>query len=163
MMTKSGILGVTVLFLPVIELVALLAVGNRLGVLNTLVLFVGLSATGAWLLRIRLAGAATALTAIEPGADVPRSVASSVLAVVGAALLLLPGFVTAVVGVVLQVGPVRRLVAHRVTSRFTTAVTSVGGRFIHTDVIDVDLVDSRPGPPDRRPHSPPPGELERSN
>lgn len=162
MVTKSGILGVTILLLPVLELVALLVVGGVLGILNTIVVFVGLSVAGAWLLRVRLAGAAASLMTNAPAGDVPRSVASSALAILGAALVMLPGFITGAVGLVLQLGPVRNLVAPKVTGQFTATVGSVGGRFVRADVIDVDLAGRSEGRPPHWP-SPSPGELERSN
>ncbi len=89
---------------------------------------------------------------------------SAVLAVLGGALMILPGFVTAVVGIALQFSPVRAVLAHRVTSKFTATVGTVGSRFgmqdpfvsfgsegfgpRFNDVIDTDLV---PEPTDRPP------------
>lgn len=152
---KSGLVGVAVLLLPILEVVALVAVGNALGVLRTIALFVLLSVVGAWIFKTRLALlASTSLSQPPDGlAGVPKSIGSSVLAVLGGALIMLPGFVTAVVGALLQIGPIRSLLAHRVSGQFTSSVGSMGGLFgaganpftQRGDVIDTDLA------PDQRP------------
>ena len=144
--------------LPILEVVALVAVGNALGFLRTIALFVLLSVVGAWIFKTRLALLAKSSLGASVGspgqnlAEVPKVVGSSVLAVLGGALIMLPGFVTAIVGALLQIGPIRAALAHRVSGQFTSSVGSMGGFFgagpdpfgSRGDVIDTDLSTSRP-------------------
>ena len=152
-----------VLVLPILEVVALVVVGGALGVFRTVALFFLLSIAGLYVFKTRVVQLAT--RSLDQNADpneIPRALGSSVLAVLGGALLILPGFVTAVVGIALQLSPVRALLAHRVTSRFTTTVGTVGTRFgmrdpfqssgfgtPRGDVIDTDLASD----PNDRPSS----------
>ncbi len=151
-----------VLALPILEVVALVVVGGALGVFRTAALFFLLSIAGLYVFKTRVVQLTT--RSLDHNADpneIPRTLGSSVLAVLGGALLILPGFVTAVVGIALQLSPVRALLAHRVTSRFTTTVGTVGTRFgmqdpfrssgfgtPRGDVIDTDLASD---PNDRPP------------
>lgn len=158
---KSGLVGVAVLLLPILEVVALVAVGNALGVLRTIALFVLVSVVGVWIFKTRLALLASHSLAqsTENLAEVPKAIGSSVLAVLGGALIMLPGFVTAVVGGLLQLSPVRAALAHRVSGQFTTSVGSMGGFFgaasgptsQRGDVIDTDLAPDRPTKPQSSP------------
>ncbi len=129
-----------VLLLPVLEILALAVVGSSLGFFRTIALFILLSIFGAWVFKARLAALAT--TAFDPqgASGVPAKVGSSVLAILGGGLIMLPGFITGIIGLALQLPPVRAALAHRVSAQFTTTVGTVGGRFGgRGDVIDVDL------------------------
>jgi len=143
---KSGLVGVAVLVLPVLELVALVAVGGALGFFRTIALLILAAFVGSWIVRFRMARLAlTTATAVQADvAAVPRAVGSAVLGLIGGVLVLIPGFITSVLGLALQLPPVRALLAHRVSSQFTTTVGSVGNRFGgRGDVIDVDVVDPK--------------------
>lgn len=142
-------MGTAILLLPIAELVALFAVGRALGFVWTVLLLVLLSLFGMRLLRLRVGAiAATTLGTVTSEAEVPREIASGVLALLGAVLVVLPGFITGAVGLLLQFGVLRALLTSRVTGRFTMVVGSVGNRFAgRGDVIDVDVVDSGPNSP----------------
>ena len=159
---KSGLVGVAVLLLPILEVVALIAVSSALGFLRTIALFVLLSVVGAWIFRVRLALLAASPVGRQGQnlAEGPKTVGSAVLAVFGAALIMLPGFVTAAVGGLLQFSPIRAVLAHRVSGQFTSSVGSMGGFFGpgsdpfqgRGDVIDTDLAtNSRPARPQSSP------------
>ena len=159
---KSGLVGVAVLLLPILEVVALIAVGGALGVLRTIALLVLLSVFGVWIFRVRVALLATSSVGGQGQnlAEVPKTVGSAVLAVLGAVLIMLPGFVTAAIGGLLQFSPIRAVLAHRVSRQFTSSVGSMGGFFgpgsdpFHRrgDVIDTDL--AADSPPTRSQSSP---------
>ncbi len=51
----SGVVGVAVLLLPILELVALIVVGGALGAFRTVALFILLSVTGLYVFKARLA------------------------------------------------------------------------------------------------------------
>ena len=159
---KSALGGAAVLLLPILEVVALVVVGNALGFLRTIALFVLLSVVGAWIFKIRLTMLATSSVGGQGQnlAEVPKAVGVAVLAVLGGALIMLPGFITAIAGALLQFGPVRAALAHRVSGKFTTSVGSVGGFFGASadsfqgrgDVIDTDLAtNDRPASPQSSP------------
>ncbi len=159
---KSALGGAAVLLLPILEVVALVVVGNALGFLRTIALFVLLSVVGAWIFKIRLTMLATSSVGGQGQnlAEVPKAVGVAVLAVLGGALIMLPGFITAIAGALLQFGPVRAALAHRVSGQFTTSVGSVGGFFGASadsfqgrgDVIDTDLAtNDRPASPQSSP------------
>ncbi|NNF56363.1 MAG: FxsA family protein [Acidimicrobiales bacterium] len=152
MVKKSGLVGMVVTALPILELITFFVLGARLGFLLTFVLSVALFFLGSWLFRYRLAAVANATASSLVGQDHSdgSKVSSGLLALVGAGLLILPGFITGSMGLLLQFKPVRTLVLPRLTGNIGSMVGSVGHRFTpRGDVIDVDVVpnpDSRPRP-----------------
>ncbi|MFW2383306.1 MAG: FxsA family protein [Acidimicrobiales bacterium] len=153
---KSGLVGIAVLLLPMIEVVALIAVGGSLGAFRTIALLGLLSLAGMYIFRSRVSQLASISLVSDAEQQVtPRKIGSAVLAVVGGALMILPGFVTGAAGIALQIAPIRAVLSHLVTSKFTTTVGTVGTRFgiqdpyiqfgqqgfgtRHGDVIDTDL------------------------
>lgn len=164
---QSGITGLAVLSLPILEVVALIAVAGAVGGFRTVALLFLLSVAGVYVFKFRVAQLATrSFNQATDHEGIPRTVGSAMIAVLGGALLILPGFVTAIAGIALQFPPLRVALAHRVTSRFTTTVGTVGTRFgmqgsfgrfgpegfgaYRGDVIDTDLA----ADPTDRPPSP---------
>jgi UPF0716 protein FxsA len=87
------------LVVPVLEIAAIVAVGQVIGGWQTLLLLVLESLLGAWLVRREGARAWTALTtALNTGRMPSRELADAALVLVGGTLLLTPGFLTDVVG-----------------------------------------------------------------
>lgn len=128
---------------PLLELWVAIKVGAAYGAGLTVLGILALSALGASLLGSRGAGlfnsvVASAAKGQKISAD---DVADKSLELVGAALLVIPGFITGFVGLVLQVPLVRRLVKPLVASRLPR-FSSTSGAFSHVfrrgDVIDVD-------------------------
>lgn len=98
------------LLFPLIELAVLIQVGSAIGVLPTLLLIVGSAVLGGVLLRV--AGVATAWRARERLArgELPeQEMLEGLLIAVGGGLLLLPGFISDVIGLLCLLPPVRRL------------------------------------------------------
>lgn len=99
------------LAMPVVELAVIVQVAEEIGVLETLVVLVGISIAGAWLLKQQGLATWRSLQATTARGQVPTKEASDgALIVVGGALLLTPGFVTDVFGLVLLLPPTRALV-----------------------------------------------------
>ena len=149
-MKKSGPVGMVVTALPILELMTFFVLGVSLGFLWTFVLFVALFFLGSWLFRYRLAAVAnaTASSLVAQDRSGGAKVSSGLLALVGAGLLIVPGFITGSAGLLLQFKPVRSLILPHLTGNFGSMVGSVGHRFTpRGEVIDVDLVD----PPNTRP------------
>ncbi len=101
------------LLVPVVEIVVIIQVGKLIGGWPTFGLLVLESLFGAWLVRREGTRAWRALSeALRTGRMPSRELADAALVLVGGALLLTPGFVTDVVGL-LVVLPVTRPVARR--------------------------------------------------
>jgi UPF0716 protein FxsA len=87
--------------LPILEVWLLIQVGQAIGVLPTIILLVVIAALGGWLMRHQGARAWQALTDAYTKGRVPTGpLADAVLILVGGVLLILPGFVTDIIGFV---------------------------------------------------------------
>lgn len=98
------------LLFPLIELAVLIQVGSAIGVLPTLLLIIGSTVLGSVLLRV--AGVATAWRAREKLArgEMPeQEVLEGMLIAVGGGLLLLPGFISDIFGLLCLIPFTRRL------------------------------------------------------
>ena len=99
------------LLFPILELAVLIQVGSAIGVLPTLLLVIGTAVLGSVLLRV--AGVATAWRAREKLArgEMPeQEMFEGLLIAVGGGLLLLPGFISDVFGLLCRPRPRWRLV-----------------------------------------------------
>ena len=106
------------LLFPLIELAVLIQVGSAIGVLPTLFLVIATAVLGSVLLRV--AGIATAWRAREKLArgELPeQEVLEGLLIAVGGGLLLLPGFISDVFGVLCLIPFTRRLLGGKVRRR----------------------------------------------
>ena len=106
------------LLFPLIELAVLIQVGSAIGVLPTLLLVIATAILGSVLLRV--AGIATAWRAREKLArgELPeQEVLEGLLIAVGGGLLLLPGFISDVFGVLCLIPFTRRLLVGKVRRR----------------------------------------------
>ncbi len=112
---------VALLVLPIIEIVVVVAVGQAIGGWPTFLLLVATSLLGAWLIRREGGRAWRALEqAVRSGRMPAREIADGVVVLVGGALLLAPGFVTDVLGLLLVLPftrPVARSMLAAVISR----------------------------------------------
>jgi UPF0716 protein FxsA len=107
----SLLLVLVFLVLPVAEIYVLIQVGHLIGVLPTIGLLIVVSVAGAWLVRREGMRAWRAVTGAMAEGRVPgREVADGALVLFGGALLLTPGFVSDVLGLVLLLPPTRAVV-----------------------------------------------------
>ena len=118
---------------PIVELYVLLQVGQVLGVLPTVVLLVGMSLLGAYLLRREGARTWSAFRAALATGRLPASeVADGALVILGGALLLTPGFATDAFGLLCVVPPsravLRRLLTRQVARRLSVGPLLGGAR-----------------------------------
>lgn len=103
-----GLLFLAFLVVPFLELFVILKVGGALGAVNTIGLLVLVSVVGAWLVkREGLAVLRRAQARIQSGGMPAKELIDGVLILFAGALLLTPGFLTDVVGVLLLLPPVR--------------------------------------------------------
>jgi UPF0716 protein FxsA len=151
-------LALVILALPIVEIAVFVLVGGRIGVLPTIGLTLLASFAGAVLLRIQGFGAVQRIQeAIRTKQDPSRDMAHGAMIMLAGLLLLIPGFVTDVFGLLLFVPFVRdgawRFLRSRITvvTNFNFGFPGRGGG--HT--IDLDADDySRQADPDRPPRIP---------
>jgi UPF0716 protein FxsA len=156
------ILAVAFLLVPLAELAVLIAVGDVIGLLPTLVLLLVVSVAGAWLAkREGLAAWRRFQLALADGRVPTVEVADGAMILLAGALLLTPGFLTDVVGILLLLPPTRamarrlapRLAARRLRRR-GRRVTVVDGTSRPTGATRVTWghpeVADRPAPPPER-------------
>jgi UPF0716 protein FxsA len=148
---------------PVIELAVIIQVGEVIGPLLTVLLLLAMSVAGAWLVKREGLKAWRRFRAAMEQARIPAvEVVDGALVMLGGALMLTPGFVTDIVGLLLVIpvsrGLINRLIRTRVRWRFGIP-RMVGGRTVRQPVkspdvpVDVEVVDiKRTEPTPRRPH-----------
>ena len=106
------------LLFPIVELAVLIKVGSSIGVLPTLLLVIGSAMLGSLLLRV--AGVATAWRAREKLArgELPeQEMLEGLLIAVGGGLLLLPGFISDLFGLLCLLPFTRRLLIGKLRRR----------------------------------------------
>lgn len=104
---------------PIAELYVLWQIGSAIGILPTIALLILDSVLGAWLMRSQ--GRAAWLRfnrALAEGRVPGREVIDGVLVIFGGALLLTPGFLSDVLGLLLLLPPTRAIVRHVLVRRF---------------------------------------------
>src|SRR3954449_4876102 len=115
---------------PIVELFVIIQVGEAIGVLPTIALLIVDSILGSMLMRAQGRSAWRRFNAALAEGRIPhREVLDGALVIFGGALLLTPGFLTDILGIVLLLPPTRALVrgvvARRVLPRLV--VTGLGG------------------------------------
>jgi UPF0716 protein FxsA len=154
------ILAVAFILVPLAELAVILAVGDLLGLVPTLALLLVVSVAGAWLAkREGLAAWRRFQLALRQGRVPTVEVADGAMILLAGALLLTPGFLTDVVGILLLLPPTRamarrlapRLAARRLRHRRGRVVV-VEGRSRPAGSTRVTW--GRPEAPDRPPVPP---------
>ncbi|KRW62703.1 FxsA family protein [Pseudomonas sp. TTU2014-080ASC] len=103
---------------PILELAVLIKVGSSIGVLPTLLLIIGSGILGAFLLR--LAGVATAFRARERLArgEMPEEeMFDGLFMALGGGLLLLPGFISDIIGLICLLPFTRRFLIGKMRAR----------------------------------------------
>jgi UPF0716 protein FxsA len=122
----------------VVEITVLVLVGHAIGVLATILLLVLASVAGMWLLRREGTRTLAALQDALLARRVPRRELVDGMLLAGAGVLIvLPGFVSDVLALVLLLPPVRKLVARRLVARAERQVRTAaqGGAFIVDSVV----------------------------
>jgi UPF0716 protein FxsA len=117
------ILVVVFLVVPLVELAVILQVARNVGVAVTLLGLIGVSVLGAWLVRREGAEVWRRFRAQVGAGVVPgREIADGAMILFAGALLLTPGFVTDLLGLLLLVPAVRRMVRATLIARLVGRV-----------------------------------------
>ena len=118
------------ILLPLIEIAGFVVVGREIGVLPTIGLILATGIAGGMLLRHQGFGVMSRIRSeVEAGRDPSRNLAHGVMILLAGLLLLIPGFVTDIVGILLFLPTIRdlgwRFLQRRVN--FATNVAGMGG------------------------------------
>jgi UPF0716 protein FxsA len=157
-----GVAVVALLVLAVVEVALFILVAKAIGLAWALALVIAASAVGGWLLRREGArGWRRFRDALDAGRPPGREATDGLVGLVGALLLVVPGFLTDVAGLVLLTPPVRALSRGRVRriaeSRISPSVagdlfgprrvrrgSSDAGTPVDGDVVEGEIIDPRP-------------------
>ena len=137
-----------ILALPIIEIAVFVIVGSKIGVLWTIALVILSGVAGSLLLRVQGFGVLNRIrTELDAGRDPGRELAHGAMIMLAAVLLLIPGFVTDAIGLLLFIPPVRnavwRFLRRRVvvTGSFSGGFGGFRGRRRNDKTIDLDTQD----------------------
>src|ERR687890_2134776 len=113
---------------PIVELFVIIQVGEAIGVLPTIALLIADSILGSMLMRSQGRAAWRRFNAVLAEGRIPhREVLDGVLVIFGGALLLTPGFISDVLGLLLLLPPTRaiarRVLVRRFAHRMVASVT----------------------------------------
>jgi UPF0716 protein FxsA len=157
-----GLVFLLFVVVPIVELYVLVLVAGAIGWLPALAAMLAVSFLGVWLVKREGLGVVRRMQQNLNRGEIPAAemVDGGLLAVAGA-LCIVPGFVTAAMGLLLIVPPVRRAVRNRLIRRWSKGSGLPGSRrrFMGGAIVDVeyvgDVTPRNPGP------TPPPTELGR--
>lgn len=145
---SRSILGIFVLLLPLLEIAGFVVVGSRIGALATVGLVVASAILGAVLLRVQGMGALRrAQIQAQTGGAPDREIVHGAMIVLAGLLLIIPGFITDIIGLLLFLPPVRDLAWNALRSRIVVMGNGFGARGgqarREAKVIDLDERDYR--------------------
>lgn len=140
--------------MPVLEVFIFFEVGRAIGWLPAVVVLLGTSVLGAQLLRIQGRSAIGRVTlAVSEHRAPARAAIDGLLGLLGGVLLVIPGFLTDVLGALLLFPPTRtatsRWISHHYSGRVMRFVTTTGrfasgGRGGHPADVESTVVDDDP-------------------
>lgn len=143
--------GAAFLLLPLVEIALFVVVGSRIGLWPTLAVVIGSGILGVGILR-RMGGVGSSLSVVR--GDLLSPLAERTLLAVAALLLILPGFLTDTLGLVLLLPFVRRLIVAQLGLRLRQAGAGPGaGRRADETVIDGEFYEIEPETRELRPPS----------
>ncbi|AFL54377.1 UPF0716 protein FxsA [Sinorhizobium fredii] len=124
---RSVIIPLVILGLPIAEITGFVVVGRELGLAMTLLLVLLSGVAGVLLLRIQGLGTLRRVQeAARAGKDPGPDLLGGALIFIAAILLIVPGFITDIAGLVLFLPPVRRAIASFLQTRLTILTTGSG-------------------------------------
>jgi UPF0716 protein FxsA len=135
---------------PIAELALLIQVGQLIGVWWTILLLIADAILGSWLLRTQSRAAWRRFNEALAGGKIPhREVVDGVLVIFGGVLLLTPGFITDIFGLLFLFPPTRVLLrgllvrrgALKLVGAMPGTATPPNGHFRHPDDVESTAVD----------------------
>lgn len=123
---RSLIIPILFLLMPIAEIATFIVVGREIGVGMTLLLILANAIAGAVLLRIQGFGVLRKIQqASQTGTDPGRQLVHGVMIVIAAFLLIIPGFISDIIGLLLFIPAVRDLGWSLVKNRLTIVTTGM--------------------------------------
>jgi len=144
---------------PLVEIVLFVTVGSWLGVGPTLLIVLGTGVAGVAILRHQGTQAMRGLrSATQQLRDPIGPMADSAVVAFGAVLLILPGFLTDTLGLLLMIPPLRRMLIAALARRVVVQGMPFGtpSRRSGSDVIDGEFFEVTPDLPEIEPRTRPP-------
>ncbi len=129
---------VVVLGWPLLEIALFVVIGGQIGLWATLAWVLLSAVLGVLVLRLTMARQALALGDVR---DPARLATGGAMGVLGGLLLILPGFFTDALGLLLLLPPVQALVAQRIAARVRVVRPRPAA---HSDIIDGDYTEVAP-------------------
>lgn len=115
--------------LPMVEIYVLIQVGHQIGALWTIALLVAVAALGSALLRLQgLATLANVRAALARGELPTEAILEGLVLLVAGVLMVTPGFVTDIAGLLCLLPPLRRAIARALGAGLMMRVQRVPGR-----------------------------------
>lgn len=132
-----------IILLPLIEIAVFIQVGSAIGVLPTVVLTVLTAVAGTLMLRQQGLSLVMRMQSEMNAGRVPgEDIMHGAMIVLASLLLLVPGFVTDAVGLLLFIPPVREAIARFIISRADVRIVGNGQTYRRDDgVVDLDEED----------------------
>lgn len=139
---RTPLLPLLILALPLAEIAGFVIVGSKIGALATIGLVLASTLAGSLLIRHQGFGVMTKVrTEIDRGRDPSGQLAHGAMMVLAAMLLIVPGFITSIIGLLFLLPPIRD-VAWRYLKKRVAVVTEFGaagfGRSPRDRTIDLD-------------------------
>lgn len=114
--------------IPIIEIALFVIVGSEIGVWSTIGLVALAFVVGLSILRSNGARSLPQIqAALQRGEDPGQQMFAATLRMMGGGLLLLPGFLSDIIGIALLLPPVQQLVYAKAKTRFKAAAAQQGG------------------------------------
>jgi UPF0716 protein FxsA len=133
---------------PIAELYVIVKIAEALGVLDTLILLIASWPIGSWAIRSQGRAAWRRLSVAAAERRPPtREVADGALILLGGALMMVPGFITDVLGALLLLPPSRALARRAIVRNFESRIVLRAVRFgptarqphdVDSTAIDID-------------------------
>ncbi|SDA51259.1 FxsA family protein [Mesorhizobium qingshengii] len=127
---RISFLPLFLLALPLLEIAGFVVVGREIGALATVGLVLASGIAGTMLLRHQGLSVMTRIRAeMDAGRDPSRQLAHGAMIVVASILLIIPGFITDIIGLLLFLPPVRDLAWRTFKGRIVVATNFTTGGF----------------------------------
>jgi UPF0716 protein FxsA len=138
--------------LPIVELYVIVTMSGLIGLLPTLALLLAVSLSGVWLVKRQGLGIWGRTQRVVQRGEVPAAeMVDGGLLLAAGSMLVVPGFVTDAVGLLLLLPPVRALLRNRLLARWGAGSTfGRGRRYVDVEFVG-DVTPRPPGPGDSPP------------
>lgn len=146
---RRSTIALFILILPLLEIAGFVVVGSEIGVLATIGLVIASGVLGSILLRIQgMSALRRAQIAAQTGGAPDREIVHGAMIVLAGLLLIIPGFITDIIGLLLFIPAVRDMAWNAIRSRIIIVGNRGGAASTdrpnrQTKVIDLDEQDYR--------------------